>query len=93
MRTQPTRGPRTESSAGRKVSAQTTAPTTVMAPAAPIEATYVPWKKSRPVRPTATVRPEKTTARPAVATLFAMASSTLPPAASSSRNRLTMNRE
>ncbi len=70
-----------------------TATATTIAPAAPIDAMNVPWKKSMADRPTATVNPENVMARPAVAIVVAIASSRLEPAASSSRNRLTMNSE
>ena len=53
----------------------------------------VPWKNSIADRPTATVNPENVIARPAVAIVVEIASSRLAPAASSSRNRLTMNSE
>ena len=64
-----------------------------MAPANPMDARNDPWKKSMALKPTATVIPEKVTARPEVAMVTARASSTECPRLSSSRNRLTMKSE
>ena len=88
-----TAGPSIDIRAGRNVSAYTTATATTIAPAAPIEARKVPWKKSIAERPTATVMPENVIARPAVAIVVASASSRDAPFASSSRKRLTTNSE
>ncbi len=64
-----------------------------MVPAAPIDARNVPWKKSIADSPIATVTPENVIARPAVDIDFAIASSRVAPAVSSSRNRLTTKSE
>ena len=87
------RSPRTASSAGRKVSAKTTASPTTMTPPIPMAQRYEPRKKSSPERPVATATPENPTTRPAVPIARTSAASWLWPAASSSRYRLTMKSE
>ena len=79
--------------AGNKVIAASTAIKTTRTPPMPTERNILMRKKMRPRRPIETVRPEKVTARPAVATVTATASSTLRPRVSSSRKRLTMKSE
>ena len=82
--------------AGRSVVAAATASPTTMAPAMPTERRIMNSNSTRPRSPRSTVRPEKNTARPAVATVTRTASATRSgPSrwASSSRNRLVMSRE
>ena len=70
--------------AGRSVSAARTASPTTTAPAMPTERRIMNWKRISPMSPSRTVRPEKKTARPAVATVIRTAVST---AATASRDR------
>ncbi len=82
--------------AGSSVSAEATARPTTMAPAIPTERRIMNSNRTRPSSPRSTVRPEKNTARPAVATVTRTASATLSgPSrfASSSRNRLVISSE
>ncbi len=65
----------------------------MIAPPMPNERRAGAANTSRPDRPTATAKPENATALPAVATVTSIASPTVRPFASSSRNRLTMNSE
>ena len=88
-----TRVPIMARTAGNKVIAASTAIKTTSTPPMPTERNIVIRKKTRPRRPIDTVRPEKVTARPAVAMVMATASSTLRPWVSSSRKRLTINSE
>ena len=86
-----TRGPSRPSNAGSSVRAPSTLTRTTSAPPRPIERSDMYGMIMRPSRPTTTVRPLKKMERPAVATVVSTASATLRPAASSSRNRPTMN--
>src|SRR5207245_1629913 len=87
-----TRGPSTARSAGKVVRPYTTARVTTLVPAQPIEPRLPRPKNSMPSRPIATVRPENKTARPAVATVRASAS-TGGRSRISSRKRLTTKSE
>ncbi len=60
--------------AGSSVSAEATASPTTIAPAMPTERRIMNSNRTRPSRPSSTVRPEKNTARPAVATVTRTAS-------------------
>ena len=55
--------------AGSRVSAARTATPTTIAPAIPTERRIVNSNRTRPRSPSRTVKPEKNTARPAVATV------------------------
>ena len=88
-----TRGPSIPSAAGRKVSEKRTDETATIDPPSPIELRPVALNHSRPDSPIATAIPENTTALPAVPIARSTACSTVRPRASSSRNRLVMNRE
>ena len=90
-RSESTRGPSIPSSAGRSVRAARTLTNTTSAPPSPIERIDMYGMLMRPSRPTTTVMPLKKMERPAVATVVSTASATVRPAASSSRNRPTMN--
>ena len=89
----------TDSKAGSSVNAAATASPTTSAPAIPTERRTMNSKSTSPARPSRTVRPEKNTARPAVATVARTAASTAAstgsPArpASSSRKRLVISSE
>ena len=83
-------GPSRPSSAGCSVSAARTLTSTTRAPPSPIERMDMYGMIMRPSSPTTTVMPLKKMERPALATVVSTASSTLRPAASSSRNRPTM---
>ena len=101
----PSRGPRTASTAGSRVSAASTAMPTTIAPATPTERRIMKSNRTSPIRPSRTVKPLKKMARPAVATVTPTASSTaarsIDPSArrppprrpSSSRKRLVSNSE
>ena len=90
-RSESTRGPSIPSSAGRSVRAARTLTNTTSAPPSPIERIDMYGMLMRPSRPTTTVMPLKKMERPACATVVSTASATVRPAASSSRNRPTMN--
>ena len=92
MRHLSTRRPTRESRAGSRVTELSTANATTATPAYPMELRKRAGKRMRPVKQMASASPEKATVRPAVAVVRRTASSTSDPAASSSRNRLTMNR-
>ena len=84
--------------AGSSVSAEATARKTTMAPAMPTERRIMNSNRTSPISPSSTVRPEKKTARPAVATVATTAFATRSGssdgrAASSSRNRLVISSE
>ena len=82
--------------AGRSVIAADTARPTTIAPAMPTDRRIMNSNRTSPSSPRSTVRPEKNTARPAVATVTRTASATRSgPSrlASSSRKRLVMSSE
>ncbi len=89
------RCPSSDSTAGSSVRAASTLTATTSEPARPSERSALMSNVSSASMPMQTVTPLKSTARPAVATDQATASSTERPRgeASSSRNRLTMNSE
>ena len=90
------RVPRIARIAGSSVRAEATARPTTIAPAIPTERRIMNSNSTRPSRPSRTVRPEKNTARPAVATVIRTASATRSgPSrrASSSRKRLVISSE
>jgi hypothetical protein len=91
MRRRSTRDPRIPSSAGSRVTADSTEKTTTKAPPRPIVWSAVKGKNTSPRMPMATAMPLKNTERPAWATVDCTASATEAPAASSSRKRATMN--
>ena len=68
------RGPSATNSAGRNVSAATTANSTTIVPPSPMVARKDPLKKYRLLNPIATANPEKTTAWPAVSSAVTSAS-------------------
>ena len=85
--------------AGSSVSADDAARRTTIAPAIPTERRIMNSNRTSPIRPSRTVRPEKNTARPAVATVASTASASRSAggigdrAAISSRKRLVMSSE
>ena len=79
--------------AGSGMRAPRTAIATTAIPAYPNDFRNISGKNIMEARVTKTVTPEKKTVRPAVATVFTMESSTLWPAWSSSRKRLTIRSE
>jgi hypothetical protein len=81
------RRPYRESSAGCRVTAAAIETSGIRNPPIPIERMNGEGMKSSSASPIATVAPEKTTARPAVAIVRTTASSLGPPRASSSRKR------
>ena len=86
-------GPRTTRIAGTRVVAASTAITVTTVPPIPIERSIMNSNIVSDDSPIITARPEKSTARPAVAMVTATASSGPSPRASSSRKRLTKNSE
>ena len=93
------RDPTIASSAGRSVNAEKAASSTTIAPAIPTERRIMNSNRTRPISPSRTVRPEKNTARPAVAIVASTAPATRSCGGSaarvaiSSRNRLVISRE
>ena len=93
IRSELIRGPSSPSTAGRTITAPMTAKATTEIPPKANERKKNCGKKSRAASVNATVRPEKTTVLPALATVRATAALTSLPLANSSRNRLTISSE
>ena len=88
-----TRCPSIPRTAGRNVSEYSTEQSTTSEPLMPIERMAGASNRSSPDSPMATAIPLNATALPEVATVRSMASATVRPRRSSSRNRLTMKSE